>query len=128
MKAHIENRPLAFLIGVSLLLIVTEFPGPARGTENPLQKNQTIVFTTIFPQSWSWIQKYVGIKWLQFAPFVEVGRVAPEWSFSRLHSDMKWDAGLGLRASAKGIVIRIDSAYSDEGVGVQMMISQPFQF
>jgi outer membrane protein assembly factor BamA len=77
---------------------------------------------------WSWIQKYVGIKWLQFVPFVEVGRVAPEWSFSRLHSDMKWDAGLGIRASAKGIVIRIDSAYSDEGVGVQMMISQPFQF
>jgi len=77
---------------------------------------------------WPRFQKYVGIKWLQFAPFVEVGRVAPEWRFSRLHSDMKWDAGLGLRASAKGIVIRIDSAYSDEGVGVQMMISQPFQF
>jgi hypothetical protein len=56
------------------------------------------------------------------------GMVAPEWSFSRLHSDMKWDAGLGIRASAKGIVIRVDSAYSDEGVGVQMMISQPFQF
>lgn len=77
---------------------------------------------------WPTFQKYVGIKWLQFAPFVEVGRVAPEWSFSQLHSDMKWDAGLGLRASAKGIVIRIDSAYSDEGIGLQMMISQPFQF
>jgi hypothetical protein len=77
---------------------------------------------------WPRFQKYVGIKWLQFAPFVEIGRVAPEWSFSRLHSDMKWDAGLGIRASAKGIVIRVDSAYSDEGVGVQMMISQPFQF
>ena len=77
---------------------------------------------------WPRFQKYVGIKWLQFVPFAEVGRVAPEWSFSRLHSDMKWDAGLGLRASAKGIVIRIDSAYSDEGVGLQMMISQPFQF
>jgi polar amino acid transport system substrate-binding protein len=57
LKAHIENRPLAFLIGVSLLLIVTEFPGPARGTENPLQKNQTIVLTTIFPQSWSFFSK-----------------------------------------------------------------------
>jgi hypothetical protein len=77
---------------------------------------------------WPRFQKYVGIKWLQFAPFLEIGRVAPEWSFSRLHSDMKWDAGLGIRASAKGIVIRVDSAYSDEGVGVQMMISQPFQF
>ncbi|MGD9228154.1 MAG: hypothetical protein PVF26_16720 [Desulfobacterales bacterium] len=58
----------------------------------------------------------------------KVGRVAPEWSFSRLHSDMKWDAGLGIRALAQGIVIRIDTAYSDEGVGVQMMIAQPFQF
>jgi hypothetical protein len=78
--------------------------------------------------NWPRVQKYLGIKWLQFVPFVEIGRVAPEWSFSRLHSDMKWDAGLGIRALAQGIVIRIDSAYSKEGVGVQMMISQPFQF
>ena len=79
-------------------------------------------------EGWPSIQKYVGIKWLQFVPFVEVGRVAPEWSFSQLHSDMKWNAGLGIRAWAQGIVIRIDTAYSDEGVGLQMMISQPFQF
>ena len=78
--------------------------------------------------NWPRVQKYVGIKWLQFVPFVEIGRVASEWSFSRLHSDMKWDAGLGIRAMAQGIVIRIDSAYSNEGAGVQMMISQPFQF
>lgn len=79
-------------------------------------------------ERWNWIQKYVGIQWLQFVPFVEIGRVAPEWSFSRLHSDMKWDAGVGIRAWAKGLVARIDTAYSDEGLGVQMMISQPFQF
>jgi hypothetical protein len=46
----------------------------------------------------------------------------------RLHSDMKWDAGLGIRVWAKGSVIRIDSAYSDEGFGLQMMVSQSFQF
>ena len=79
-------------------------------------------------EGWPRVQKYVGIKWLQFVPFVEIGRVAPEWGFSRLHSDMKWDAGLGIRAWAQGIVVRIDSAYSDEGFGLQMMISQPFQF
>jgi len=79
-------------------------------------------------ERWDRIQKYVGIQWLQFVPFVEVGRVAPEWDLDRLHSDMKWDVGLGIRAWAQGIVIRIDSAYSDEGVGVQMMIAQPFQF
>jgi hypothetical protein len=78
--------------------------------------------------NWPRVQKYLGIRWLQFVPFVEVGRVAPEWSFSRLHSDMKWDAGLGVRAWAQGIVIRIDTAYSNEGVGLQMMIAQPFQF
>jgi hypothetical protein len=77
---------------------------------------------------WNWIQQYVGIQWLQFVPFVEVGRVAPEWDFNRLHSDMKWDAGIGIRAWAKGIVARIDTAFSNEGFGVQMMISQPFQF
>jgi outer membrane translocation and assembly module TamA len=65
---------------------------------------------------------------LQFVPFVEVGRVAPEWDLDRLHSDMKWDVGLGIRAWVQGIVIRIDTAYSDEGLGVQMMIAQPFQF
>ena len=68
---------------------------------------------------WPRIQKYVGIQWIQFVPFVEVGRVASEWNFNRLHSDMKWDVGLGLRAWAKGIVIRIDTAVSDEGAGVQ---------
>jgi Omp85 superfamily domain len=78
--------------------------------------------------NWPDVQRYAGIRWLQFVPFVEVGRVAPEWDFNTLNSDMKWDAGLGVRAWAQGIVIRIDTAYSDEGVGVQMMISQPFQF
>lgn len=37
------------------------------------------------------------------------------------------DGGLGVRAMAKGLVVRIDTAYSDEG-GIQMMTSQPFQF
>ena len=78
--------------------------------------------------NWPGVQKYVGIKWLQFVPFAEIGRVAEDWSFSELHSDMKWDAGLGIRAWAQGIVIRIDTAYSNEGVGLQMMIAQPFQF
>jgi hypothetical protein len=78
--------------------------------------------------NWPRVQKYVGIQWLQFVPFVEIGRVAEDWNFSDLHSDMKWCAGFGVRAWAQGIVIRIDTAYSDEGVGLQMMIAQPFQF
>ena len=78
--------------------------------------------------SWPWLQQYLGVQWIQIVPFVEIGRVAPHWNLERLHSDMKWDAGLGLRFWAKGIVARIDAAVSDEGAQVQMMINQPFQF
>ena len=74
------------------------------------------------------LQKHLGVQWLQFVPFVEFGRVASEWDLDELHSDMKWNVGLGLRAWAKGIVVRVDTAVSDEGVGVVMMVSQPFQF
>ena len=77
---------------------------------------------------WPWLQKYLGVQWIQIVPFVEIGRVAPSWNIEALHSDMKWDAGLGLRLWAKGIVARIDTAVSDEGAQVQMIISQPFQF
>lgn len=77
---------------------------------------------------WPRIQKYLGIQWLQFVPFAEVGRVAPHWNMDELHSDMKWDAGLGVRFWAKGLVARVDTALSDEGFGVQMMVAQPFQF
>ena len=77
---------------------------------------------------WPWLQKHLGIKWLQFVPFVEVGRVAPAWNMADLHEDMKWDAGVGLRFLAKGIVARIDAAVSEEGGGVQMFVNQPFQF
>ena len=78
--------------------------------------------------NWPWLQQYIGVEWMQFAPFVEVGRVAPSWSVDDLHEDMKWDAGLGLRFWAKGLVARIDLAGSDEGAKVAMMVSQPFQF
>jgi hypothetical protein len=77
---------------------------------------------------WPRVQKALNVRWLQFVPFFEIGRVAPEYDLERLHSDMRWNAGFGIRAWAQGIVIRIDTAYSREGVGIQMMIAQPFQF
>jgi hypothetical protein len=79
-------------------------------------------------KNWPTVQKHLGVQWLQIVPFVEVGRVAPDWDASDLHEDMKWSAGLGLRAHAKGLVIRIDTAASEEGGSLQMMVSQPFQF
>ena len=76
----------------------------------------------------TWLQKYLEVAWWQWVPFVEVGRVAGEYNLKRLHSDMKWDVGFGVRAMVKGLVVRIDTAASTEQVGVQMFISQPFQF
>lgn len=75
-----------------------------------------------------WIERYLGIEWWQWVPFVEMGRVAPAWTVSELHSEMKWDAGMGLRAMAKGIVGRLDVAWSREGLGISMMVGQPYQF
>ena len=69
-----------------------------------------------------------GVQWLQFVHFAELGRVAPTWRPDELHTEMKWDLGLGVRAWAKGLVVRIDTAVSEEDVGVQMMVSHPFQF
>ncbi len=69
---------------------------------------------------------WLEVAWLQLVPFVEVGRVASAWQLSELHSDVKWDVGLGLRAMVKGLVIRIDTAISDEEVGLQMMVGHPF--
>jgi len=77
---------------------------------------------------WEWIQKYLGVQWVQIVPFVEVGRVAPEWDVDRLHSDMKVDGGLGIRLMAKGLTVRADFAGSEEGFATQMIIAQPFQF
>jgi hypothetical protein len=77
---------------------------------------------------WTWIQKYLGVQWVQFVPFVEAGRVAPDWNLRDLNSGLKWDAGFGLRAMAKGLVIRIDLGGSSEGANVAMMVSQPYQF
>jgi len=74
------------------------------------------------------LQERVGIQWFQVVPFVEVGRVASTWNLEELHSRMKWDVGCGVRAWARGLVARVDVAYSDEGFGVQMMVGQPFQF
>ena len=77
---------------------------------------------------WPGLQRHIGVEWLQFVTFAEMGRVAPTWNIEELHTDMKWDLGLGIRAWAKGFVVRLDSAFSDEGAEVQMMISHPFQF
>ncbi|MCX5851565.1 MAG: hypothetical protein NT072_05860 [Deltaproteobacteria bacterium] len=75
-----------------------------------------------------WLQKYFEVAWWQVVPFFEVGRVASSWELNTLHSSMKWDVGVGMRAMAKGLVVRVDMAVSEEDCGVQMMVGHPFQF
>jgi hypothetical protein len=70
--------------------------------------------------------KPLEIDWMQLVGFVELGRVAPSWNLSELHSNMKWDAGLGIRALMRKFVGRIDFAVSEEGGSVWAMVGQPF--
>jgi hypothetical protein len=79
-------------------------------------------------KNWPSLQQYIGVQWVQLVPFVEAGRVAPSWNSKELNSAMKWDAGVGFRAMAKRMVVRIDLAGSSEGASVVMMVEQPFQF
>ena len=68
----------------------------------------------------------IEIDWFQVVLFAEVGRVADSWDVSELHSDMKWDAGIGLRAMIQKAVFRADVAASKEGARFIAMISHPF--
>jgi hypothetical protein len=69
---------------------------------------------------------HFGIDFTQIVGFVEAGRVAPEFDFGTLHEDMKYTYGVGLRASAQGLIVRADLGFSDEGSQIQMFVSQPF--
>ena len=66
------------------------------------------------------------IDWLQFVPFVEVGRVADTWNASELHSDMKWDVGASLRVMARKAIVRVDVAVGEEGGALWLDIGHPF--
>jgi hypothetical protein len=73
-----------------------------------------------------WLNRLVRVDWIQLVGFAEAGRVAEHWNLSDLHTDMKWSAGLGLRAFVNGLVVRADVGFSQEGGEVQMMVSHPF--
>jgi outer membrane protein assembly factor BamA len=72
------------------------------------------------------IIKYFQIDWWQVVPFVEAGRVGPEYNSDLFFKDLKVDAGIGLRLMAFRAVVRLDWAVSEEGNSVWAMIEQPF--
>jgi len=69
----------------------------------------------------------VAIDWFQIVPFVEVGSVNESYDFDLL-SNLKFDAGIGIRAMAAELPVRLDIGVSDEGVHMWVMIHQPFDF
>ena len=73
----------------------------------------------------SWL-RWLQIDWWQFVPFLEVGRVAERWDLQELHSNMKWDAGGGIRSMTAKVVVRADAAYSEEGWHIWAMVGQAF--
>lgn len=72
------------------------------------------------------IINYFEVDWFQLVPFVEVGRVGPEFDADLFTKDLKVDAGLSLRAMAFRQVFRLDFAASEEGSSITAMISHPF--
>lgn len=66
------------------------------------------------------------IDWWQCVLFAEAGRVAPEWNMELLHEEMKYDAGISLRAMILKSVGRIDIAASEEGLRIAAMYGHPF--
>jgi len=66
------------------------------------------------------------IPWWEWVAFVEVGRVADNWSFNDLHEDMKVSAGLGVRVNVFGLIIRADGAVSEDGGAVQMFFAHTY--
>jgi hypothetical protein len=73
----------------------------------------------------NWL-RWLKLDWFQLVPFIEVGRVAPDYDLGELFSDLKYDAGLGIRALTAGAVVRFDMAASEEGTNFWVMFQQPF--
>ncbi|UZE95347.1 BamA/TamA family outer membrane protein [Alkalimarinus alittae] len=70
--------------------------------------------------------RFLKLDWVQLVPFVEAGRVAPEYTAKTLLSDLKYDGGVSLRAMMAGLIVRADVAGSEEGGSLWVMIDHPF--
>ncbi|MCB2225076.1 MAG: BamA/TamA family outer membrane protein [Desulfarculaceae bacterium] len=73
----------------------------------------------------SWL-KFADVDWMQLVLFGELGRVSDDYRLDDFVSDLKWDAGVGLRFMAQKVVLRLDMGYSDEGAAVWAMVGHPW--
>ncbi len=69
----------------------------------------------------------VAVDWLQLVGFVEAGNVNPSYN-EELFEEMKFDAGISLRAMAAQVPVRIDLAFSEESTNIWVMVFHPFDF
>jgi len=70
--------------------------------------------------------EFAKLEWWEIAIFYEIGRVAPDWDLSELHSSMKWDLGISLRIMANKNIGRMDIAWSEEDTIIWLMYGHPF--
>jgi len=68
----------------------------------------------------------IVFNWWQLVAFAEIGRVSPVYSLKELHSDMKWDVGVGVRTLVKSVVVRADLGFSPEGAQLSAMAGHSF--
>ena len=66
------------------------------------------------------------VPWWQWVAFIDVGRVADEFSLSTLHEEMKWSSGGAIRFQVEGIVVRTEMSKGSEESLFRVMINQPF--
>lgn len=74
------------------------------------------------------LMKKYKLAWWQVVGFVEAGRVAESWRFRELHTHMKWDAGVGLRAMLSKTIVRLDIAVAARSFGGWVMVGQAANF
>lgn len=70
--------------------------------------------------------KPFDIDWFQAVLYAEMGRVNSDYDLATLHTDMKADVGIGVRAMASTQVFRFDVAYGEEGAQMWVMVGHPF--
>jgi hypothetical protein len=70
--------------------------------------------------------RFLNLDWFQLVGFIEAGQVASDYHLSKLTNNIKYDAGISLRALVGGLVVRSDFAVSEEGSYIWFMYNQPF--